>query len=166
MEKLNELIKYYENKTAVSYVEEIMYQNVAANLKEAREEIQEEINKAINLEEVETTLDHLLLLGKKTKAVSDLEGKSQLARLGKAIEELGEVAQQVLIDEGVPSSAYKGEINKYKTSEECIDTIMVLISIIQECGICDLDGALEIYERKLLKWESKLEEEKNNESKN
>jgi NTP pyrophosphatase (non-canonical NTP hydrolase) len=92
--------------------------------------------------------------------VIEIERKSNLSLQDKAIklaEETGEVAKEVLALGQAANKSKSAEGTMSALAEECIDTIIVAKSLIISSGLSE-EELKEIADRKLNKWESKLNE--------
>ena len=95
------------------------------------------------------------LVLKKVKELADREPKS-ITQLGlKMCEEVGEAAQAVLSYTSASGSTYKVK-GREDVAEECVDTILVALSLIYNLGGYNSDDIEEMMEKKMKKWEKKM----------
>lgn len=87
----------------------------------------------------------------KFKKLSLENKKSELEILGKLTEETGEVAQALLSSNKASGSEYKEKILA-DVHEECVDVIMVAMSLMYKTGATETE-LLEILKGKTDKWE-------------
>lgn len=91
----------------------------------------------------------------RTFDISKLEKKSMVERALKLSEECGEVAEAVLSEQQACGCSYKNK-SKHDIAEECVDVIIIALSIIESAGY-EIEGDLiELYKSKLDKWERKI----------
>ena len=93
----------------------------------------------------------------RTFEICKLEGKSPYERALKLSEECGEVSEAVLSYFKACGCSYKGKTRK-DIAEECLDVIIVALSILDSVGYGVERDILDLYFSKLNKWESKCKE--------
>ena len=87
--------------------------------------------------------------------LTKLDKKTLVERALKLSEEVGEVSESVLSYNKSCGCSYKGK-TKEDVIEECVDTIIVALSIISQCSENDIDEEHinTIFHKKLSKWEN------------
>lgn len=93
----------------------------------------------------------------RTFELCKLEQKSPHERALKLSEECGEVAEAVLSYFNACGCTYKNK-TKVDIAEECLDVIIVALSILDSIGYGVERDLLDLYFSKLNKWESKCKE--------